>query len=384
MRLPRPFMDYVENGSYQEQTLAKNRRDLDSVFLRQRVLRDVSTLNLGTRVLGEALSLPIALAPTGLAGLLHSDGERGAARAAQEFGSQFCLSTFSIHSIEEVVAPLKGRGIWFQLFIMRDRGITRSLIERAHAANCTALFVTVDTAYPAQRHRDVRNGLTVPPRLSPLMLASMAARPGWCMDRLRGARHTFGNLSEQGKGFKQLAEWSRRQGDPSLTWSDIEWVRSHWKGKLAIKGIMDPDDAERAVELGADAVVVSNHGGRQQDGTASSISVLPSIARRVSRKADVIFDGGILSGHDVLKAVALGAKACFIGRAYLYGLAAYGESGVRMAISILRRELEISMALSGITNIQTIDERSIYECTAPTVPNVCPINGSLPAFAEGI
>lgn len=355
-RLPRAIFDYADRGSYDEITLRANRFDLAALRFRQRVMVDVSTRVLETSVLGERVALPVGIAPTGLTGLFHMDGEIHGARAAQAFGIPFCLSTMSICSIEDVRAAVD-KPFWFQLYVMRDRAFSRSLIERAIAAKCSALVLTVDLQVQGQRHRDIKNGLRVPPQLTAANLFDFVTKPAWVLGVLRSKRRTFGNLAGQIEGVNNLdtlSRWISDQFDPSLSWKDIEWVRALWPNKLIVKGIMDADDARNAVAAGADAIVVSNHGGRQLDGAPSSISVLPEIVCAVSERAEIIFDGGVQSGQDVLKALALGARACLIGKSFLYALAAGGGQGVLVALEILSRELSTSMALVGATDVRKV------------------------------
>jgi L-lactate dehydrogenase (cytochrome) len=363
-RVPRAFFDYADSGSYAEETLRANRADLERIKLRQRVLVDVSSRSLGTTVLGAPVSLPFALAPIGLCGMQHGDGEILAARAADAAGVPFCLSTMSICSIEDVAAAT-GKPFWFQLYVMRDRGFAAALIERALAAKCSALVLTVDLQVLGQRHRDVRNGMTVPPELRLKNILDIGTKPAWALSVLRGKRKTFGNLAGHVHGMEgvtSLAQWTAHQFDPTLSWKDVEWVRSRWPGKLILKGILDVDDAKLAAKTGAAAIVVSNHGGRQLDGAPSSISALPRIADAVGSEVEVLFDGGIRTGADALRALALGARACLIGRAYVYGLGAGGQAGVAKAIDILAKELDVAMALTGTRSIGDIDRRVI----APT------------------
>lgn len=350
------FFQYAEAGSYSQQTLRANRADLERICLRQRVMVDVSSRDTSATMLGERVSLPIALAPVGLLGLLHGDGEILACRAAQTAGIPFTVSTPSICSIEDVAAAVD-RPFWFQLYVMKDRGFVRSLIERAAAARCSALLLTVDLPMMGQRHVDIRNGLSVPPALGVKNLLKMAMKPGWTLGILSGKRRTMGNFDghvTNAAGIGSIIRWVATQFDQTVTWRDVEWVRSHWRGKLVIKGILDVEDARLAVKTGATALVVSNHGGRQLDGAPSSISALPRVADAVGADIEVLFDGGIRSGQDLLRALALGAKGCLIGRAYIYGLGAGGELGVAKAIEILQRELEFSMALTGVRRINEI------------------------------
>ena len=353
-RVSRAFFQYADHGSYSQSTLQANRRDLEAIRLRQRVAINVDDRGLGTTILGEQVSLPLALAPIGLCGMQHGDGEILACRAAQAAGIPFCLSTMSICSIEDVAAAVE-EPFWFQLYMMRDRGFMRSLIERAIAAKCSALVPTLDLQVLGQRHCDVRNGLSVPPRITlPNVLDALVKFP-WTLSVLRGRRKTFGNVEGHVKGMEgvgSLAQWIGTQFDPTLTWKDIEWIRSLWPGKLVLKGILDQEDAIIAAKTGATAIVVSNHGGRQLDGAPSSISALPRIAQAVGSDLEVLFDGGIRSGQDVLRALALGARACLIGRAFVYGLGAAGQAGVSKAIDIIRNELDISMALTGLKSVK--------------------------------
>ena len=356
-KVPRAFFDYAEAGSYAQETLRANRADLERVKLRQRVLVDVSQRDLETTILGEAARLPLALAPIGLCGMQRGDGEILACRAAQAAGIPFTLSTMSICSIEDVAQAVE-KPFWFQLYVMKDRGFIRALIERAAAAKCSALVLTVDLQVLGQRHCDIRNGMTVPPEIKLANLFDMASKPGWALSILQGKRKTFGNLAGQVRGMENvqsLAQWTASQFDPTLNWKDVEWVRSLWSGKLILKGILDIEDAKMAAGSGADALVVSNHGGRQLDGAPSSISALPKIADAVGSQIEVLFDGGVRSGQDVLRALALGARSCMIGRSYIYGLGAGGEEGVAKAIDILAKELDVSMALTGTRTVREVD-----------------------------
>jgi L-lactate dehydrogenase (cytochrome) len=355
-RVPRAFFDYAEAGSYAEETLRANRRDMEAIKLRQRVLVDVSTRNTATTILGEKVSVPIVLGPVAMTGLERGDGEILACRAAHAAGIPFTMSTLSICSIEDVAAAVK-KPFWFQLYVMKDRGFVRSLIERAAVAKCSALVLTVDLQVLGQRHIDIKNGLSVPPSLKIKNLINMATKPRWAASVLLGRRWTFGNLDGYVKGMagaRSLAQWVGTQFDATLNWKDVEWVKSIWPGKLIIKGILDPDDARLAAKTGADALVVSNHGGRQLDGAPSSISALPKIADAVGSEIEVMFDGGVRSGQDVLRALAFGAGSCLVGRSYIFGLGAAGEAGVKRAIDIIRNEFDVSMALTGLKNIQEI------------------------------
>ncbi|MBP6797885.1 MAG: alpha-hydroxy-acid oxidizing protein, partial [Luteimonas sp.] len=338
-RAPRAIFDYVDRGSYDEATLRGNRAGFDALTLRQRVMIDVDRRTLATTMLGEPVAMPVALAPTGLTGILHPDGEILAARAAQAFGVPFTLSTMSICSIEAVAAAVE-KPFWFQLYVMRDRGFAASLIERAKAAGCSALMLTADLQIQGQRHRDIKNGLTVPPKLTLGNALDVLARPRWALGMLRSPHRNFGNLAGHipggGKGLATLSQWIASQFDPTLSWRDVEWVRSLWPGRLIVKGILDPDDARCAVDAGADAVVVSNHGGRQLDGAPSSIAALPRVAEAIGGRCETWLDSGVRTGQDVLKALALGAQATLIGKAFLYGLGAMGERGVATALELIR------------------------------------------------
>lgn len=359
-RIPRALFDYIDRGSYDEVTWKRNRDDLRALTIRQRVLVDVARVSTATTVLGERWSMPVGLAPTGLTGFFHRDGEILAARAAQAAGIPFTLSTMSICAIEDVRAAVPG-DFWFQLYLMRDRAFNESLITRARQARCPALMLTLDLPLQALRRRDPKNGLSVPPRLTAASALHMLARPRWLRGVLCGPRRTLGNLAAffPKEGIGALSEWVGGQFNPAITWKDIDWVRERWPGKLIVKGVLDAADAHAAVAAGVDAIVVSNHGGRQLDGAISTIAALPRIVDAVADRAEVLVDGGITSGQDVLKALALGARACLIGKAYLYGLAADGESGVRLALALIRQELEASLALSGQPDARLIDRRTL-------------------------
>ncbi|MGA2188317.1 MAG: alpha-hydroxy acid oxidase [Steroidobacteraceae bacterium] len=351
-RVPRAIFDYADGGSYEEQTLRRNAADLDALSFRQRVMVDVSGVSLATTLLGSPVALPLAIAPTGLAGFFHADGEILGARAAAAFGIPFCLSTMSICSIEDVRAATT-QPFWFQQYLMRDRGFNQDLIDRAIAARCSALMLTLDLQVLGERRRDPRNGLTIPPRLTVRNFIDMATKPRWALGVLFGKRRTFGNLAGRiggSSGIRTLAEWTATQFDPTANWRDVEWVRSRWPGKLILKGVLDPEDARLGVAAGADAIVVSNHGGRQLDGASSSISALPKIVDAIDGRCEVLFDGGIRSGQDIARALALGARAGLIGKSFLFALAAGGEAGVTRALSILRDELKVTLALTGTTS----------------------------------
>jgi len=362
-KIPKMFFDYAEAGSYAEETLRANRADLQQIRLRQRVLVDVSHRDLSSTIVGEPVPLPLALGPVALTGMQRGDGEILACRAAHAAGIPFCLSTMSVCSIEDV-AEAVDKPFWFQLYVMKDRGFVRALIERAAAAQCSALLLTVDLQVLGQRHCDVRNGLTVPPALRFNNVLNIATKPGWALSILRAKRKTFGNLAGHARGthnVNSLAEWIAGQFDPALSWKDVEWVRSLWPGKLIIKGLLDLEDARLAAKTGANALVVSNHGGRQLDGAPSSISALPTIADAIGGEIEIMFDGGIRSGQDLLRALALGARSCLIGRAYIFGLAAGGQAGVARVIEIIGNELDVTMALCGVNSVRAIDRRVIAD-----------------------
>ena len=357
-RVPKAFFDYADRGSYTEDTLRANSAQLQEIKFRQRILVDVSKRDLSTTILGEPASMPLILAPVGLLGMQHGDGEIHACRAAQAAGIPFTQSTMSICSIEDIAAAVK-KPFWFQLYVMKDRGFIKALIERAIAAKCSALVLTVDLQVIGQRHQDIKNGMTVPPEWSLSKLIDFATKPAWVSGVLRGKRRTFGNLAGHLKvsdDITSLSTWINSQFDTSLNWKDIDWIRSIWPGKLVLKGILDVEDAEIAAKTGAQAIVVSNHGGRQLDGAPSSIEVLPEIVDAVGSDVEIMFDSGIRTGMDVMRALALGAKSCMIGRAYAYGLGAAGEAGVAKAIDVLAKELSTTMGLCGVNTIAEIDD----------------------------
>lgn len=353
-RIAKAIFDYVDRGAYDEATLRANREDLEALKFRQRVAIDVDNRSLGSTMLGQPVAMPVALAPVGLTGLNWADGEILAARAAARFGIPYTLSTMSICSIEDVAGAV-AEPFWFQLYVMRDRGFAASLIERAMAAKCSALVLTLDLQIQGQRHMDLKNGLAVPPKLTLGTLLDVMTKPGWALNVLGGRRKSFGNLEGRipdAKSLSTLSQWIAGQFDPTLSWKDVAWVKSLWPGKLILKGILDVEDAKIAADSGADAIVVSNHGGRQLDGTVSSIRGLPEIAQAVGSKTEILFDGGVRSGQDVLRALALGARGVMIGRAYAYGLGALGEAGVTQALEIIRKELDVTMALCGIKDVK--------------------------------
>nr|WP_255520332.1 alpha-hydroxy acid oxidase [Ramlibacter aurantiacus] len=360
-RMPRMFYDYADSGSWTESTYRANQADFQGIKFRQRVAVDMTGRSTRTTFVGQPAAMPVAIAPTGLTGMMHADGEILAARAAKKFGIPFTLSTMSICSIEDVSRGTDGHPFWFQLYVMRDREFIGNLIDRAKAANCSALVVTLDLQVLGQRHKDIVNGLSAPPKPTLRNLLNLATKPRWCLGMLGTRRRQFGNIVGHVKGVEDigsLSEWTAKQFDPTLSWRDVEWIKQRWGGKLILKGIQDVEDARLAVESGADALVVSNHGGRQLDGAPSSISALPQIAAAVGDRIEVHMDGGIRSGQDVLRAVALGARGTYIGRAMLWGLGAMGEAGVTRALEIIHKELDVTMAFCGRTDIQQVD-RSI-------------------------
>ena len=357
-RVPRMFYDYCESGSWTESTLEANETDLQAIKFRQRVAIDVSERSTTMKMLGQDVPMPVALAPTGLTGMQHADGEILAAQAAEAFGVPFTLSTMSICSIEDVAANTS-KPFWFQLYVMRDRNFIRNLVERAKTANCSALMITLDLQIMGQRHKDVRNGLSAPPKMTLGNIINLATKPSWCLGMLGTRRRQFRNIVGHVEGVKDmssLADWTASQFDPRLSWEDVAEIRRMWDGKVILKGILDAEDAKQAVNVGADAIVVSNHGGRQLDGAASSIAALPAIVDAVGDKTEVWMDGGIRTGQDVLRAVALGARGTLIGRAFLYGLGAGGRAGVTRVLEILHKELDLTMALCGRSNLSEVDD----------------------------
>jgi len=362
-KVPRAFYDYADSGSYTESTYRSNVADMEAIKLRQRVLVDVDKRDTSTTILGEKMSVPVVLAPVGLLGMQHGDGEILACRAAHAAGVQFTLSTMSICSIEDVAATVD-KPFWFQLYVIRDRAFMRDLIERAANAKCSALVLTVDLQILGQRHKDIRNGLTVPPEIRLKNVIDIATKPAWAWSILKGKRKTFGNLAGHVKGMddvNSLAQWTAQQFDPTLNWRDIEWIKSIWPGKLILKGILDVEDARIAAQSGVDGIVCSNHGGRQLDGAASSISMLPKLADAVGDQLELLFDGGVRTGMDVERAIALGARGCLIGRSYVWGLGAYGEAGVTKTLDIIKKELDVSMALTGVSSIAQIGPNVLLE-----------------------
>ena len=361
-RVPRMFFDYTESGSWTEQTFQANERHLQGLKFKQRVLVDISDRDLASAMLGQPVTMPVALSPVGMTGLQHGDGEIKAARAAAQFGVPYALSTMSICSIEDV-ASKTSKPFWFQLYVMRDRGFVRALIERAKAAQCSALILTADLQILGQRHKDIKNGLSTPPKPTIKNLLSTLGHPRWALSMLSANRRYFGNIVGHVSGVSDtssLSEWTAKQFDPALTWNDVAWIKEAWDGPLIIKGIMTPEDARLALESGADAIVVSNHGGRQLDGAPATVEVLPEIKDSLGNELEVWIDGGIRSGQDVLRVLALGADAAMIGRPYIYGLGALGEKGVIKALEIIRAELDLSMAFCGRTSVEAIDASILW------------------------
>ena len=358
-RVPRMFYDYVDTGSWTESTYRANEADFKPIKFRQRVAVNMENRSLRTQMIGQDVAMPVAIAPTGSTGMLHADGEILAARAAEKFGIPFTLSTMSICSIEDIAAHTKAP-FWFQLYVMRDRVFVESLIDRAKAAGCSALMITLDLQVLGQRHRDIKNGLSTPVKPTLANWLNLALHPRWCMGMLGTQRRNFGNIVGHVKDVSNigsLAQWTASQFDPRLSWADVEWIKKRWGGKLILKGIMDVEDARLAADSGADAVIVSNHGGRQLDSAPSAIAALPAIAAAVGSRIEVWMDGGIRTGQDVLKAWALGARGTLIGRSFLYGLAALGEPGVSRALEIIAREMDMTMGFCGHTDIRRVDEK---------------------------
>jgi L-lactate dehydrogenase (cytochrome) len=358
-RVPRMFYDYADSGSYTEGTYRANQEDFQKIKLRQRVAINMDGRTLESTMIGQKVAMPVALAPVGLTGMQHADGEILAARAAKAFGVPYTLSTMSICSIEDVAAGTDNHPFWFQVYTIRDRQFMERLIERARAANCSALVLTLDLQILGQRHKDLKNGMSAPPKLTLGNIANMATKPRWGLGMLGTKRRAFGNIVGHVTGVDDmgsLGEWSLKQFDPTLNWKDVEWIKNRWGGKLILKGIQDVEDAHLAVASGADALIVSNHGGRQLDGAESSIRALPAIVDAVGKQIEIHMDGGIRSGQDVLKAIALGAKGVYIGRSYIYGLGAMGQAGVTKSLEIIQKEMDITMALCGRTDIKTIDK----------------------------
>jgi len=366
-RVPRMFYDYAESGSWTESTFRDNEAAFSRIKLRQKILVDMEGRNLSTKMIGEDVAMPVALAPTGLTGMQYPDGEIHAARAAEKFGVPFCLSTMSVCSIEDV-AQNTTRPFWFQLYVMKDKDYISRLIQRAKDAGCSALVLTLDLQIMGQRHKDIKNGLSTPPKPTLTNLINIATKPRWAIGMLGTKRRSFGNIVGHVKGLDSmtnLAQWTVSQFDPTLDWDDVQWIKDQWGGKLVLKGIMDADDAELAAKSGADALIVSNHGGRQLDGAAASLDVLPEIVDRVGDDIEVWMDGGIRSGQDVIKATALGAKGTMIGRAFLYGLGAMGAEGVTRCLEVISNELDLTMAFCGLKDINLVDESIIWRPKGP-------------------
>jgi L-lactate dehydrogenase (cytochrome) len=366
-RVPRMFYDYADAGSWTESTYRANTDDFAKIKFRQRVAVNLENRSTRSEMIGEAVSMPVALAPTGLTGMQHADGEILAARAAEKFGVPFTLSTMSICSIEDVAAHTT-RPFWFQLYVMRDRPFIERLIERARAARCSALVLTLDLQVLGQRHKDIRNGMTAPPKMTVANILNLMTKPRWVMGILGTQRRGFGNIighASDVSDMSSLSSWTSQQFDPALSWDDVEWIKRRWGGKLIIKGIMDPEDARLAADSGADALIVSNHGGRQLDGAQSSIEALPAIVQEVGSRIEVHMDGGVRSGQDVVRALALGAKGVYIGRPFLYGLGAMGEPGVTKCLEIIRNELDLTMAFCGLRDVNLIDRNVLLPSTCP-------------------
>jgi L-lactate dehydrogenase (cytochrome) len=364
-RVPRMFYDYADSGSWTETTYRSNESDFAGIKLRQRVAVNMEHRTLKTTMAGQEVAMPLALAPVGLVGMQHADGEILAARASEKFGVPFTLSTMSICSIEDVAENVS-KPFWFQLYVMRDREFIKRLIDRAKAAGCSALVVTLDLQIMGQRHKDIINGLSAPPKITLRNMFNMCTKPRWGLGMLGTNRRTFRNVvghATSADNLTSLSEWSASQLDPTLTWDDVQWIKERWGGKLILKGIMDAEDAEIAVRSGADALIVSNHGGRQLDGAPSSIAALGPIARAVGSKIEVLMDGGIRTGQDLIKALALGAKGVFIGRAFVYGLGAMGEAGVSTCLEIIRKELDVTMAFCGLCDVKQVDQRILVPGT---------------------
>ena len=358
-RVPRMFFDYADSGSWSESTYRANEEDFARIKFRQRVAVNMENRSIASTMIGEKVAMPVAIAPTGLTGMQHADGEILAARAAERFGVPFTLSTMSICSIEDIAAATT-RPFWFQLYVMKDRDFINRLIDRAKAAKCSALVITLDLQILGQRHKDLKNGLSAPPKPTLRTMLNLATKPQWCLGMLGTQRRTFGNIVGHAKSvtdLSSLSAWTAQQFDPSLSWDDVEWIKKRWGGKIILKGILDPEDARLAAQTGADAIIVSNHGGRQLDGAPSSIAALPAIVDAVGSQVEVHLDGGVRSGQDVVRSLALGARGVYIGRAFLYGLGAMGEAGVTRCLQIIANELDLTMAFCGLRDVQDIDSR---------------------------
>ena len=367
-RVPKMFYDYADSGSWTESTYRANEEDFKGIKFRQRVAVNIENRSTATHMIGQAVNMPVAIAPTGLTGMQHADGEILAAKSAKKFGIPFTLSTMSICSIEDIAKETDGHPFWFQLYVMRDRDFIERLIDRARQANCSALVLTLDLQILGQRHKDLKNGLSAPPKLTLRSLLNLMTKPSWCFEMVSTSRRQFGNIVGHVKGVEDmgsLSSWTAQQFDPTLNWSDVEWIKKKWGGPLILKGIQDAEDAQLAVNSGANALIVSNHGGRQLDGAESSIKALPKIVHAVGKDIEVHMDGGIRSGQDVLKALALGAKGTYIGRSMLYGLGAMGEHGVDKVLEIIHNELALSMAFCGRTNVQDVDQSILLPGSFP-------------------
>lgn len=368
-RVPRMFYDYADSGSYTQGTYRENEAQFQKIKLRQRVAVNMEGRTTRTTMIGQDVAMPVAIAPTGLTGMQHADGEILAAKAAKEFGIPFTLSTMSICSLEDIAEHTDRHPFWFQLYVMRDKAFMERLIDRAKAANCSALQLTLDLQILGQRHKDIKNGLSTPPKPTLKNLINLATKPRWCLGMLGTKRRSFGNIVGHVDGVEDmssLSSWTADQFDPTLNWNDVEWIKKRWGGKLILKGLMDAEDARLAAQSGADAIVVSNHGGRQLDGAPASIDALPSMVEAAGQHLEVWMDGGVRSGQDVLKARALGAQGVLIGRSFLYGLGAFGQAGVSKALQIIQKELDTSMAFCGHTNINTVDKNILVPGTYPT------------------
>jgi len=361
-RAPRMFYDYVDAGSWTESTYRANESDFQQIKFRQRVAINMEHRRIASTMLGQPVTMPVALSPVGMTGMQYADGEILAARAANRFGVPFCLSTMSICSIEEIAKHTQ-TPFWFQLYVMRDKAFVKALIERAKMANCSALVVTLDLQILGQRHKDLKNGLSAPPKPTLKNLLNLAMKPAWCMGMLGTKNRDFGNIVGHVKGVENMASlsaWTAGQFDPTLSWEEVEWIKNQWGGKLILKGILDAEDAKLARDVGADAIIVSNHGGRQLDGAPSSIRALPAIVQAVGKDLEVWLDSGIRSGQDVIKALALGAKGTMIGRSYIYGLGAMGEPGVTKALEIIANELDLTLAFCGMTDVRQVNSNILY------------------------
>lgn len=367
-RVPRMFYDYADSGSWTESTYRANEADFQKIKFKQKVAVNLEGRSTKSTMIGQETAMPVAIAPTGLTGMQHADGEILAARAAKAFGIPFTLSTMSICSIEAVSAGTQGHPFWFQLYVMKDRAFIESLIERAKAAHCSALVLTLDLQILGQRHKDLKNGLSAPPKLTVANILNMMTKPRWCLGMLGTTNREFGNIVGHVKGVEDmgsLSEWTSKQFDPALSWDDVAWVKKKWGGKLILKGIQDVEDAQLALQSGADAIIVSNHGGRQLDGAESSIESLPRIVQAVGSQMEVHMDGGIRSGQDVVRALALGAKGTYIGRAFLYGLGAMGQAGVTKVLELIHKELDLTMAFCGKTSVDQLNTSVLLEGTFP-------------------